>query len=47
MKYNKSTNIMTIKKCERAYIDLKKSQTFSCHSDTFVLYRYKIVQFIG
>ncbi|MBO3066203.1 competence protein CoiA [Staphylococcus shinii] len=47
LKYNKRTNILTLNKCERAYIDLKKRQLFSWHSDTFVLYRYKIVQFIG
>ncbi|MGW7975466.1 competence protein [Staphylococcus xylosus] len=47
LKYNKRTKILILNKSERTYINLKRRQLFSWHSDTFLLYRYKIVQFIG
>ncbi|MBO1919765.1 hypothetical protein J4710_02140 [Staphylococcus xylosus] len=47
LKYNQRTKILFLNKCERTYINLKKRQLFSWHSDTSILYRYKIIQFIG
>mgnify|MGYP002656228849 FL=1 len=47
LKYNERTKILILNKSERTYINLKRRQLFSWHSDTFLLYRYKIVQFIG
>lgn len=47
LKYNQRTKILFLSKCERTYINLKRRQLFSWHSDTSILYRYKIIQFIG